>query len=295
MKIYNTLQLFVDCLKKWETLPSESELLKNYLEPLENLLAPMLKDFSSHGRPSFYETLSSLNWKEYREQTLGLDPSRELKRLKHQMSLVENIFSLTLECEVVLWGAFTLMDGYARFDKGTHRVYLGVDEQFLHPHYLNILMSHELTHVARESRPSVWTGFGLDPEMSHTQFQKSQPVIEHLFSEGFSCVVSEILNPSDQPWNYVYQTKDSLEQVFENGPAVDRVVHHHLKDKSASYRTLYDLSQYSRQLPRYSHYAWAWQWVKKVLADFGHGDPKQILTLCSKELMDHAMSFRLGC
>src|SRR6201999_3644761 len=115
------------------------------------------------------------------------------------------LMGFKLEGEAILMGAFTAMDGYARFDRGTHRVFLGVDESHGRGRYLDVLIAHELTHVGRESRPEVGAGFGLNPRRTQAEVTESQPVVEHLMGEGFSCAVSELVVPGEPAWVYAYQ------------------------------------------------------------------------------------------
>ncbi len=198
LKIHNALPHLIECLRAWETVPSEAELNSRYLAPLEPLLRPMLEDFERYGREGLHAVVTGLDWPTYRRETLAIDPAREEARLRTALAGVARETGVALEGEVVLFGSFTLMDGYARFDRGTHRVYLGADESHGRGVYHDILFSHELTHVARESRPCVWTGWGLDPKMDHDGFTASQTVIEHLMNEGLACAVSERLVPTKE-------------------------------------------------------------------------------------------------
>jgi len=295
MQIHNKLKLLLECLERWETLPSREEFEKSYLNPLLPLLRPMLEDFTGRFRYSLYDALESLNWEQYRKEALLLSADTEEKRIKQHLAAVEKLFQFELQGEIVLFGAFTFMDGYARFDRGTHRVYLGVDESHNRGAYLDVLHTHELTHVAREAMACVWSGWGLDPKMDHDAFVENQPVAEHLFNEGFSCVVSEILTPGEPPWAYAYQTEDSLAQIIEHAPAIDKVVHAELKktQEKANYGRLYNVSAYIPEMPRYAHYVWAWQWVKQLLKEVAGGDPKKLVGACSKDFVDHALRFKL--
>jgi hypothetical protein len=133
-------------------------LLIDYLKRWEKL--PMLEDWGIQNASDFHQELAELNWKVYRAETLLLSPDKEEVRLKKHLQ--------------------------------------GVDESHGRGAYLDILVSHELTH---------------------DEFGENQPVAEHLFSEGFSCVVSELLNQTDEPWHYVYQTKESYQHVMEHSNA----------------------------------------------------------------------------
>ena len=111
--------------------------------------------------------------------------------------------------------------------------------------------------------------------------------------EGFSCVISELLNPREPECHYVYQSEDGLERILAHGPAVDRAVHAHLRQKDAHYSTLYSPSSYVPQLPCYAHYVWAWLWVKHLLKDRASGNPRELLRMSSHDLIDDALSFHL--
>ena len=292
MRIHNFLPLLLDCLKAWEKIPSEKQFNDRYLSAVGPLLQPMLDDFSSFRGYGFYEYVKKeVDWAPYRTHALKLDSSKEEVRLKRCITRVEELLGVKLAGETVLFGAFSMMDGYARFERGSHRVFLGVDEDCGVSNYLDILITHELTHVARESQSGVWTGYGLDPKMSHDEFVKVQPVIEHLMGEGFSCAVSEILNPKEDAWNFAYQTQDSYKDIVRNGKKVAEKVHRELKDPKGYYRNLYDTEGYGVQAEWFVHYVWAWHWVKHLIRDRCNGDPKQLVGKCSKEFRDDALGF----
>ena len=120
MKIHNCLPLLLDCLRDWEKLPSEEEFVARYAKPME----PFAGDFFE----GHYSVLEDLDWATYRQEALGLNSEREELRVKKHLRDVENLFEFKLAGEIILCGAFTAMDGYARFDRGGHQVFLGVEE-----------------------------------------------------------------------------------------------------------------------------------------------------------------------
>lgn len=290
MRVTNHLPHLLDCLRRWEAKPSRAAFAAEYFAPLVGSIGTPFDD----GADRLYGAVEGLNWAMYREEALRLDPSAEEARLRRQLGRVEELFGLTLEGDVVLFGAFTRMDGYARFDRGKHVVYLGVDESHGRGAYLDVLESHELTHVVRESRPEVWAGWGLSLDMTHDDFVEQLPVVEHLLNEGFACVVSELLNPGEDPWHYAYQTEDSLARVLEHGPFVDRVVREELAlGPEGDYGRLYAPGRYGRGMPQFTHYVWAWQWARHVLDDLCGGDARALAARCSKDLVDDARAFQL--
>ncbi len=300
MKIHNFLTLFHDCIRRWEKLPDPDDFVESYYRTLLPLTSGIL--FDDHTAPlgtDFYSVLLDLNWKQYRQQSLELDPVREEIRLRRHLKDVESLFGFELQGEIVLFSSFACMDGYARFDRGTHRVFLGVDESHARGTYLDVLTTHELTHVARESRPEVWTQLGLDPRMTHDQFTEHQPVIEHLMGEGFSCAVSEILVPEQDIWSYTYQTQDALTSVLKHSSAVNQTIHRELSfsDADGDYGRLYNPSIYRAPVPQYSHYVWAWQWVKQLIRDRGgsvEDAARHLIGVCSRDFESNAKAFKLG-
>jgi hypothetical protein len=290
MMVHNHLPLLIECLRRWEKPPSLEEFLVQYYSPLSTQLDVI---FDGDGA-GFHASLADLQWPLYRADALRIDPAAEERRLRGHIASIEKIFGAPLGGEAVLWGAFTLMDGYARFEGGRHCVFLGVDESHHLGRYLDVLEVHELTHVVRESQASVWAGFGLDPKMSHDQFSENLPVIEHLMNEGFSCAVSEMLVPGADPWHYAYQTETGLARALEHGPRLDREVRAELRAADGGdWSRLYDSSRYGAGMPPYAHYLWAWQWAKSVIGRFGGGDPRQVVGTCSREWLADALAFQL--
>lgn len=333
MIVHNLLPNLLGFLEKYSSLPTKKQFTEDFLDAQMPLLHPMLDDFSLRFDGGMYDVLTSLDWTVYRNETLTLDPIREESRLKQYIKSVEALLGKPLAGESVLFGGFTMMDGYARFEKGSHRVFLGVDESHNRGKYLDVLISHELAHVARESIPDVWTGYGLNPEMTHDEFVDYCPTLEHLMNEGFSCVVSELLNPDEEKWAYTYQDADSLKAIMDHSCGMDQFVHseiskelrlrekHHRKNNptkspgngfgngsmtsdhesetakpyraGGAYRRLYDVTQYKPEVPRFAHYVWAWAWVKQLLQEIGQGDPRKLVGQSSDSLYHHALGFSL--
>jgi hypothetical protein len=279
MKVHNHIPLLIECLTRWETCPDENQFLTEYARPLRATMGDFFDDF--------HDVLTDLNWNEYRAHALTLNPEHEAKRFERNLALVENLFGFKLGGEVFLIGTFQNMDGFARFERGEHKVYLGLDESHLDGRYLDVLTTHELTHVARESRPEVWQGFGLDPKMSRADFLEYQPVIEHVLGEGFSCVVSEILVPGEPVWKYTYQSEKSLEQVKRKSKEIDRLIKNEITHADGDYGKLYGIR------PLFSQYVWGAEWVKTLLVKYANGDPKKLVTMCAKDFIQDSLEFTL--
>ncbi len=290
MRIRNHLPILIDCLARWERPPTLADFSERYYTPM----ATQFEDAFGDAR-DMHALVNDVDWKRYRAEALKLDPVREEERVRCHLADVERLFGFELQGEIVLFGAFESMDGYARFDRGTHRVFLGVDESHGRGRYMDILEVHELTHVARESRPQPWVGWGLDPKMDHDGFTSHQHAIEHLFGEGFSCAVSGLLVPGEDPWHYAYQeTEADLRKVLEHGAAIDRVIHAALREgPDADWGMFYSPDSYKPRLPIFCHYVWAWKWANHLIRDLGGGDAARLVDICSKEWLEDALSFQL--
>jgi hypothetical protein len=293
MKIINHLPQLRVAMEKWVNPPDPERLMQDYLAPTSPHL-DLIFGKDAHGvsadlnHPDF-----ASRWTEYRSRLLTLDPESEEIRTRRWISKTEELFGVPLRGELQLFGAFEYMDGYARYESGQHRVFMGVDESFDRDPYLDVLMTHEFGHVAREGQPEVWHGFGLSPLMTNPEFTDQQPVIEHLFGEGLSCWASEQLVPSLESHWYCYQTQESMERIFDRKDALNEVIHTFLSDPAADYSSLYQTRIYGSGMPSYAHYYWAWRWAREVVREFGRGQVQKILKTSSKEWLEHALDFRV--
>ncbi len=286
MKIHNTLPLLKEQLERWKSIPKESEFIQHYAKPMQKYVGDYFDDF--------YQVLGNLNWKEYRESTLECNDEKWEERLKKHIRDVEKLFNQKLTGEAVLFGSFHTIDGFARFDQGNHKLYLGIDESHNDGNYLDILMVHELTHVVREGKDSVWKGWNLNPKMSREEFLNKQPVIEHLFGEGFSCVISELLVPGEQPRKYCYQSAESYKHVLSYGKEVSERIHREIKKfENGDYGSLYNGSTYQPRMQQFTQYVWAFHWIKKLMSDVAKNNPNEIVDVCSKQFVEHALDFYL--
>ena len=290
MKITNHLPVLLDCLRRWERRPSLQQFEAEYWSAIQAEL------WFQGAALRLWKGITELDWTRYRAETLELDPAREEARLRRNIERVEQLFGIPLGGTAILFGAFTFMDGYARFDRGVHKVYLGVDESHGRGAYLDVLETHELTHVVRETRPSVWEPWGLSVTMSHDElFEERLPTVEHLLNEGLACAVSELLNPDEDPWHYAYQEEDGLERILLHAPAVDAAIHEELrKGEQGDYGAFYSPHRYGETpLPVFTHYVWAWQWAKHLIRDLHQGDVRTLVVRCSKDLIEDALAWKL--
>lgn len=288
MKIINFLEGYQNLLKEWKEPPTRKQFEEGYLGLMQHWIDPMIQDWQNRTGEQFYDwiEINGEEWPGYRDHVLLLNPVSEEKKLAKNIKSVEDKVKFKLEGEAILFGCFKIMDGYARFEQGRHRMFLGFDESYHDDVYINILTTHELTHVARESRESVWKGHGLSLSMTHDDFVKSQPVIEHLMGEGFSCTVSEALVPGEAPWRYCYQDAASYAQILQEKDRVNESIHRAIRDQ-VPYHELY------RVTPQFAHYAWAHLWTKALLKEKFDGKIEEMVKASSRDFVDHALNFNL--
>jgi len=286
VKILNGLPVLKSCLDRWVDPPTELDFVNQYARPMMPFAGDM---FFNWGAP--FESRSE--WTRYREEALHLDPEFEEKRVRHWLEQIQKLMGFELHGEILLCGAFEAMDGFARFERGVHKVFLGVDESHRLGAYLDVLETHELTHVAREQRPEVWTGWGLDPKMERSVYLEAMPDIEHLFSEGLACAISEVLVPGQDPWKYCYQNEETFRYIIQHASAVDREIRRELSNPHGDWTRWYNGSRYKPEMPDYAHYVWAWVWVRTLLQENAGGDPRKLISVCSKDLIESALSFEL--
>ncbi|MGL1180844.1 hypothetical protein ACSTLD_24215, partial [Vibrio parahaemolyticus] len=78
-----------------------------------------------------------------------------ISRSSTNMKRLEKHFGSELKGELRLCPSMMLFDGFARYDKGEHHVWFGVDHPDADAEYLDVLLSHELSHVYRDHQPRV--------------------------------------------------------------------------------------------------------------------------------------------
>jgi hypothetical protein len=291
MKITNLLPHLIHCLKSWPEAPSLAVFECDYVDPHREALRGMLEDFQEYRGFSLHEFIQTIDWPAYRNHVLTqVDPQKLEQAVLHELTRVESLFQVKLNQEIVIFGAFTIMDGYARFHRGRHQLYLGMDDFFSSEESRRILITHELGHLVREGKPEVWLAWGLPFVMDHAEMVKKLPTLEHVFSEGLSCLISEILNPGQNPEHYVYQTAESYQTVQVNRASVNETVHATIEN--GHYRELYNVNNYQAGTPRFAHYVWAWRWLKHLHEKEGHSI-QALAQAPAKNFLESALRFQL--
>jgi hypothetical protein len=165
-----------------------------YIEPNRQLLGQLLRDWDHRARP-LTDRLAGLDLDQARQAVATAKRRGYPGRAEITLGAVERKFSRRLQGELVLMAGFGQADGYARFEHGTHCVYIGVDYPEPADHYLDLIIAHELGHVVREGDPHTWAALGLPAVMDHTEFQERCPFEEHMIGEGLSTALSNAVYP----------------------------------------------------------------------------------------------------
>jgi hypothetical protein len=181
----------------------------HYVQPSRTLLAPLLQDWE-HWAGSLAGTLGTLELGRAREAIATAERRGDPGRAEATLAAVERKFGRKLEGELVLMAGFGRADGYARFEHGTHCVYIGLDYPEPADHYLDLIIAHELGHVVREGDPRTWAALGLPASMAHETFQESCPFEEHMIGEGLSTALSNAIYPGHERHELLFFTPAQL-------------------------------------------------------------------------------------
>lgn len=190
-----------------------------------------------------------------------------LKEVKKLVSLIEKKFQTTLPGELVLTPSMGDVDGFARFDQGSHSVMLGIDFPDASLDYLRALTAHELSHVYRDHSPDVW-GFLGKPiqEVSREEYLSATTAREHLVSEGLATLASQEIFPEISTENHHYYTPEEMKWCFENQTKIQKALETCLKDGDPDPWKFYGLNVVDLGSPSRVHYYWAAQkidlWIK---------------------------------
>lgn len=287
--IHNFFGLHREFLDKWETLPSKEMFYQEYLYKMRPYIDGLLYDFEDIRGFSLYDQALTLDWNAYRTRVLStINPEQMQTYMEGVVRDLSKKYAFKGKHDVIMFGAFEMMDGYARYHHGEHSLYLGLDEAFVDTKARDILVTHEFGHLMREPLPAVWKAWGLSHSQDHDEMVKTFPTVEHLYSEGLSCLISEIENPGQHPARYTYQTEDSYDFIRKHSKGISHAIHAIVLN--GHYRTLYRNEGFPDDSPRYAHYVWAWQWLRDLHFKKGYSIEK-LIEMPSTEVAEEATRF----
>ena len=191
----------------------------HYLEPNRELLGPLLHDWEHWARP-LGNTLDGLDLGQAKEAIATAKRRGYPDRAEATLAAVERRFGRTLRGEMVLMAGFGRADGYARFEHGSHCVYIGLDYPEPEDHYLDLIIAHELGHVVREGDARTWAALDLPAVMAHEEFQERCPFEEHMIGEGLSTALSNAIYPGHGRGEVLFFTPEQLAWCAANEDAI---------------------------------------------------------------------------
>lgn len=237
---------------------------EEYVAPNRELLAPLLADWEAWSRP-FAKTLQSFDPHVARRAIEAARRRGYPDRAARTLEKVEAFFGHPLEGDLTLIAGFGRLDGYARFERGKHVVYIGVDYPEEADHYLDLIIAHELGHVVREGDPRTWEALGLSVDMSHDEFQERCPFEEHMIGEGLSTALSEAIFPGHAPHEYLFFNEDQAAWCAAHDAEIRSALAAFRKTAEAHYN-LYARDAVAPGSPERTQYYWGFRAVRRAVA-----------------------------
>ena len=139
--------------------------------------------------------------------------------------IVETAFGRELPGLLVLSPSFGDLDGFARYESGSHTVFLGIDFPEADVPYLQALTAHELSHVYRDHSPRVWAHLGKPlSEISRAEYLDEGTAAEHLVSEGLATLFSMTLFPEIPGATHHYYSAEEYEWCRTNRDRIESAI-----------------------------------------------------------------------
>lgn len=238
---------------------------EEYLAPGRGFLGPLLADMEGWTSP-------------LRETLREFDPARARRAIERALDRgypgrargtaekVEAFFGRSLDADMVLLAGFGRIDGYARFDRGRHVVYIGVDYPEPEDHYLDLIISHEVGHVVREGDPAIWRALGLDIDMSHDRFTEVCPFEEHMIGEGLSTALSEAIYPGHPLHEYLYFEPEQFDWCRAYQGDIARYLRR-FRGTAERHYELYARDAITPGSPERTQYFHGWMAVRKLMKE----------------------------
>jgi hypothetical protein len=195
---------------------------------------------------------------------------------------VERFFGRPLDADLVLLAAFGWIDGYARFERGKHVVYVGADYPEPADHYLDLIIAHEVGHVVREGDPATWTALGLSIDMTHDEFTERCPFEEHMIGEGLSTALSEAIHPGLPLHEYLYFTEEQFAWCRAYAKDIAQALRR-FRGTSEQHYSLYGRDTITPGSPERTQYFHGWMAVRKLVQS-GH-DLRALFRMPAAEIL----------
>jgi len=137
----------------------------------------------------------------------------------------EEILCRNINCRVVFF--YTLgcsSDGITVYSQGTPVVFIGVDYPGADIEYIQLIASHELSHVARDTIPGLMEAYGAHIKMSQKEILSLTPFKEHFIGEGLATLFSSLLFPGKRRRDYLFYGDEAYKWCFENFKIIEEKI-----------------------------------------------------------------------
>lgn len=164
----------------------------------------------------------------------------------------------TLPGEIHLVPSQGHVDGFARYDRGHHTVYLGIDFPDADVNYLKALTAHELSHVIRDHRPETWAHLGKPlPHITRREYLDATSAEEHLVSEGLATLFSQHVFPEIDARTHHFYDPIEWAWVTANAESIDLALTRTLTDPDPDVWSFYGEGRAGPGSPGREQYFWA--------------------------------------
>lgn len=160
--------------------------------------------------------------------------------------------------------SFMTFDGFARYDRAHHTVWIGVDHPDADEKYLMALLAHELSHVFRDHQPEVWRevlekiGREKLEDFTRKDYLESVSAEEHLVSEGLATLFSQLIYPDIDLQTHHFYLPEELNWCFQNSNQIDLAIRDCIKGDQNVWK-FYEEGAAGEGSPSRVQYFWAAQ------------------------------------
>jgi HPt (histidine-containing phosphotransfer) domain-containing protein len=244
MRLHNHYTPFLD---HWEKTKSLRAALENSSVPhLQNSAQEIHPALEEHARQTWLTKAETAQaYLDALPETLARihDAAPELKTLPGEIHLVPSLGHT---------------DGFARYDRGAHTVYLGIDHPDADLAYLQALTAHELSHVIRDHRPATWAHLGKPLQhITRREYLDAATNEEHLVSEGLATLFSQHVFPEIDARTHHFYDPIEWAWITANLDEIDRALIEELNAHDPDVWSFYGEGRVSPGSPGREQYYWA--------------------------------------
>ncbi|PIR73164.1 MAG: hypothetical protein COU40_03875 [Candidatus Moranbacteria bacterium CG10_big_fil_rev_8_21_14_0_10_35_21] len=267
IKIHNLIPdfiRFIEALEKGEDF--DYAFKKYYFSPNQKVLKPFYGDVKKIEK-GFSDFEKEFNLKKAKQRLEKIKERGCPEQAEKIIKKAEKFYQKKLTGEMVLFFSFSFVDGYTRFNKGKNTIYIGMDLPETEEDYYNILISHELNHLTRDSQEKILKSFGASKKLSHKAYLKKMTFAEHLVNEGLASYFSSRMFPNRKPWQYVYYSKRQYDWCQKNQLKIEKKIKQSLRANS-DWGGFYQENFIEKGSPEMTQYFFGINLIKKAVKKY---------------------------